>query len=440
MIFRTPAIALQPSMLHLRTKWPTARAMLYSALPHAGRSRLGKRESVVLLASLMALNAFAIDMMLPALPAIAHGLGVTRPNDQQYIIIAYTLGLGVGQMAWGPLADRFGRRPLLIAGLSLYALLAVGCALAPTFGLLLAGRAAMGAAAASTRVLVTAIVRDLFEGEAMAQVMSLVFMTFLVVPVIAPSIGQAVLTIAPWSTIFYLLAGYAAFVLAWTVARLPETLHPGDRRSIMPSAVLEASRVVTGDRLSVGYTLATTALFGALSAYIASIQQITADAFHAPERVPLVFAACAAPMAGAAFANSRIVGRFGLRQVGHAGLAGFVIASTAHWAVAMSGHETLLLFVVFQAIAFVSFAFCSSNFSTLAMTHMESVAGTASSIQGVTSSIGGALIGLVIGQLFDLTVLPFLTGMMLCGLGAAAITFATERGKLFEALSVAEQA
>ncbi len=412
--------------------------MLESALPdQSARARLGMRESVALMAALMALNALAIDMMLPALPAIAHGLGVSHPNDQQYVIIAYTIGFGAGQMVWGPLADRFGRRPLLVVGLSLYALLAIGCAVAPTFALLLTGRAAMGAAAAATRVLVTAMVRDMFEGEAMARVMSLVFMVFMVVPVLAPSIGQAVLTVAPWQAIFGLLAGYAVVVLGWSLVRLPETLHPEDRRSLRPGAILEATRIVFTDRLAVGYTLASTALFGGLMAYIASIQQIVADAFHQPTRVPLVFAACAAPMAGAAFANSRIVGRFGLRRVGHAGLAAFLLVSAIHWGAAQSGSESLFLFVTLQGLAMIAFAFCSSNFSTLAMTNMEAIAGTASSVLGVTSSVGGALIGLAIGQAFDGTAVPFLLGMLLCGLGALAVVVMTERGRLFTKLAPA---
>ena len=414
--------------------------MLESALPgQSVRARLGMRESVALMAALMALNALAIDMMLPALPAIARGLGVSHPNDQHYVIIAYTIGFGAGPMVWGPLADRFGRRPLLVVGLSLYALLAISCAVAPTFALLLAGRAAMGAAAAATRVLVTAMVRDMFEGEAMARVMSLVFMVFMVVPVLAPSIGQAVLTVAPWQAIFGLLSGYAVIVLGWCLLRLPETLHPEDRRSLRPGAILEATRLVFTDRLAVGYTLASTALFGGLMAYIASIQQIVADAFHQPTRVPLVFAACAAPMAGAAFANSRIVGRFGLRQVGHAGLAAFLLVSAIHWGAAQSGSESLFLFVTLQGLAMIAFAFCSSNFSTLAMTNMEAIAGTASSVLGVTSSVGGALIGLTIGQAFNGTAVPFLMGMLLCGLGALTVVALTERGRLFEKLAIAAQ-
>ena len=407
--------------------------MLESALPNqSGRSRLGMHESVALMAALMALNALAIDMMMPALPAIAHSLGAAHPNDQQFVVTFYTIGFGLGQLFWGPMADRFGRRPLLVAGLILYALFAVGCAYAPSFALMLAGRAAMGAAAASTRVLVTAMVRDMFEGEAMARVMSLVFMVFMVVPVLAPSIGQGVLLFAPWHAIFLLLAVYSGVILAWSLMRLPETLHPEDRRSLAPATLLDAVRRVASDRLAVGYTLASTALFGALSAYIASIQQIIADALHSPQSLSLAFAACAAPMAGAAFTNSRIVGRFGLRKVGHTGLVGFLVVAAVHLGVALSGHESLGIFVVMMGLSLIAFALCSSNFSTLAMDNMGPIAGTASSIQGVVSSVLGAIIGIVIGQAYDGTVIPFLTGMLLCGAAALILVAITERGQLFK--------
>ncbi|MEO5640610.1 MAG: multidrug effflux MFS transporter [Sphingomicrobium sp.] len=393
---------------------------------------------MVLLAALMSLNAIGIDAMVPALPEIAHSLGASAANDQQLVIISYMLGFGLGQIVWGPLADRFGRRPLLVAGLLLYALVTVGCVAATSFPLFIAGRAAMGAAAASTRVLVTAIIRDLFEGEAMARVMSLVFMVFMVVPVLAPSLGQLILLVGPWQAIFAALVIYAGLLLGWALIRLPETLHPEDQRSLEFGSVLEATRLVLRDRLSLGYTLASTALFGALSAYVASVQQIVADAFHATQWLPLVFAACAAPMAAAAFTNSRIVGRFGLRRVGHAGMIGFLLIGAVHWAVARTGHESLGLFVILQGAALVAFALCSSNFSTLAMTNMGAFAGTASSVQGVIGTIGGALIGLAIGQAFDGTVVPFLAGMTMTAALSVLIVLATEGGRLMQPIELAE--
>ncbi len=257
-------------------------------LPGSG-PRPGPRETIALLAGLMALNAFAIDAMIPALPAIGADLDVVNDNDRQLVVVAYMLGFGATQLVWGPLADRYGRKPILAAGVGLYAFFAVLCAVAGSFPLLVAGRAAMGASAAVTRVLVIAMVRDLFEGEAMARVMSLVFMVFMVVPVLAPSVGQGILLFGPWRAIFLVLAAYGLIMLTWGLLRLPETLHPEYRRSLAPREILRAAVETVREPLSRGYTLALTVTFGALIAYISTIQQIVFDVFKAPGAIGLVF-------------------------------------------------------------------------------------------------------------------------------------------------------
>jgi DHA1 family bicyclomycin/chloramphenicol resistance-like MFS transporter len=399
-----------------------------------GVRRSGPRETVALLAGLMALNAFAIDAMIPALPAIGADLNVDTENHRQLVVLAYFLGFGVGQVFWGPLADRFGRKPILATGVALYTAFALLCGIAATFPLMIAGRVAMGAAAAVTRVLVTAMVRDLFEGEAMARVMSLVFMVFMLVPVLAPNIGQAILLVAPWRWIFLVLAAYGAIMWVWSFIRLPETLHPEYRRKLNLREISQGVKATATDRLSLGYTMALTAVFGGLTAYIASIQQIVFDVFDAPHLIGLVFACVAAPMAVASWGNSRVVGRFGLRRTGHGGLLAFVTVAIAHALIAEVLAEPLWLFVVMMGLTFVAFAFTTSNFGTLAMTNMAPIAGTASSFQGVTSTILGALIGLAIGQAFDGTQLPYLVGMTLCGVTALLLVLWTERGRMFAAL------
>ncbi len=185
------------------------------------------------------------------------------------------------------------------------------------------------------------------------------------------------------------------------------------------------------DRLSLGYTLALTAVFGGLTAYIASIQQIVFDAFDAANLIGLVFAAIAAPMAVASWGNSKIVGRFGLRRVGHAGLLGFVAVTAGHALIAEIMAEPLWLFIILMGMTFVTFAFTTSNLGTLAMTNMAPIAGTASSFQGVTGTIGGAAVGFTIGQSFDGTQLPFLVGLAICGAAALLLVLWTERGRLF---------
>jgi DHA1 family bicyclomycin/chloramphenicol resistance-like MFS transporter len=395
------------------------------------RQALGPKETVAMLAALMALNSFAIDAMIPALPEIGQQLRVANANDTQLVVVAYFLGFGSTQLIWGPLADRFGRRPILGAGVTLYVAFALVCAVAGTFPLLIAARVFQGASAAVTRVLVVAMVRDLFEGEEMARVMSLTFMVFMVMPVLAPSIGQAILLVAPWRAIFVVLAVYGLLMLGWAMLRLPETLRDEHRRTLKWRDIAAATWSTLKEPQSRGYTLALTLASGCLVAYISSIQQIVAQAFDRPAAIGAVFAAIAAPMALASWTNSRVVGRFGLRRVGHSGIAGFAAVTVLHALVGWSGGETLALFVVLQALVMVCFAFCSANLSTLAMEHMGRIAGTASSVQGVVATIGGGLIGLAIGQAFDGTAQTFLWGMAACAGAAFVIVRLTEPKRLF---------
>ena len=404
---------------------------MFESMSHDGVKRPGTREMTALLAGLMALNAFAIDAMVPALPDIGRSLEVAHENDRQLVIVAYFIGFASTQLLWGPLADRFGRKPVLAAGIVLYGLFALLCAFAGSFALLIAGRVAMGASAAVTRVLVVAMVRDLFEAEAMARVMSLVFMVFMLVPVLAPNIGQAILLVASWRAIFLVLAFYAVAMLAWSVWRLPETLHPEYRRSLDPREMWSAIVETVREPQSRGYTIATTIIFAALVAYIASVQQIVFDAFGEGRFIGLVFAAVAAPMALASWTNSRVVGRYGLRRVGHAAAAALVLVTAAHAGWALLGRESLASFIVLQALTMCCFAFASSNLSTLAMEHMAPIAGTASSVQGVVGTLGAAILGFMIGRAFNGTATPYLVGTAICAALGFAVILVTEPRRLF---------
>ena len=400
--------------------------------PSAARAALrpGFREFVVLMAGLMALNALAIDAMVPALPAIGSDLAVLDDNQRQLVVSLYVLGFGSSQLLYGPLSDRYGRKPVLIVGLVLYVGFALLCAAAASFTLLLAARMAQGAAAAATRVLVVSIVRDRYEGAQMARLMSLVFLVFLLMPVLAPSFGQLTLLVAPWRAIFFGLALFGAVMLAWSLWRLPETLRPEHRRALSATAILDAARQTLSDRQSVGYTLAFTTMMGALMGYINSIQQIVFDVFQRPELIALTFAAVAGPMAVTSYANSRLVERIGTRRLAHLGIVGFTAVSIAHLGFALAG-EGLWLFIVMQGLAMACFGLSSANFGALAMQPLGHIAGTASSVQGTIGTIGGALLGLAIGQSFDGTVVPLAAGFAAMGALALAILAVTERGRLF---------
>lgn len=388
-------------------------------------------EFVVLMAALMSLNAFAIDAMLPALPAIGDALGVTLENRRQLVVTLYLLGFGTTQMIWGPLSDRFGRRPVLVAGLLLYALFALLAALATSFPMLLAARAAQGGAAAATRVLVTSIVRDRFEGATMARVMSLTFMVFMLMPVLAPSFGQAVLLFADWRAIFWGLALWGVGMLAWAWLRLPETLDPANRRPISVRAVGDAAREAMTNRTSLGYTLGVMALMGALMGYVNSVQQIVFDVFERPGALAAVFAGIAVPMAGASWANSHFVERVGVRRMAHWALVAFTATAAAHFVWAATVGDDLIAFVAFQGLIMACFGLATSNMGAIAMGPMGRIAGTASAMQGTVQTIGAAVIGAAIGQSFDGSTVPLTAGFALMGAAALGLVWWTEGGNIF---------
>jgi len=381
----------------------------------------GKREFVVLMAALMAANALAIDVMLPALPAIGEALGVLGDNRRQLIITAYLLGFGAAQLVYGPLADRFGRKNLLIGCMSVYALFGALCGLADSFELLLGARFLQGVAAAGTRVLVVAIVRDRFEGPAMAQIMSLTMIIFMIVPVLAPSFGQGVLLVANWRFIFIILAVYGLALVAWGWLRMPETLAVEDRQPLSFGQIARAARETLTRRASIGNTIASTLAFGGLFAYIGSVQQIVFDVFGRPELIGIVFAACAGPMAATSYANSRLVMRLGPRRLLLAALTFLAIVSATHLGLVLWHGESLWAFVVMQALTMACFGLVGANAGALAMAPLGHIAGTASAVQGVVGTIGGALIGFGVGQAFDGTTVPLVAGFALCGVLALAV-------------------
>jgi len=390
--------------------------------------RPGRKEFVVMMAALMASNALAIDAMLPALPAIGESLDVMQANSRQLVITAYLLGFGGAQLLYGPLADRFGRKRLLVTGLICYALFGALAGIAGSFTLLLAARVLQGVAAAATRVLVVAVVRDCFHGRAMAQIMSLVMIVFMIVPVLAPSFGQGVLAIGTWRHIFIALAVYGLLLGIWIALRLPETLAVEARRPLSIRAISAAAAETLTRRASIGNTLALTFALGSLFAFINSIQQIVFDVFGRPEMIGIAFAFIAGPMAISSYANSKLVMQIGSRRLLMWALSGFTLMSLIHLAVALTVGEIIWGFVALQALTMACFGLIGANAGALAMEPLGHVAGTASSVQGTITTIGGALIGYAIGQLFDGTTIPMISGFAICGALALAIAWWANSG------------
>lgn len=393
----------------------------------------GFPEFVCLIAVMMALNALAIDAMLPALPHIGEDLSVANENTRQWVITAYLLGFGGAQLFYGPLSDRFGRRPVLFIGIGLYVAFSVLAAFAQSFEWLILSRIGMGLGSAATRVLAVSIVRDRYSGRTMARVMSLSLLVFLGVPILAPTVGQLIMLVAPWRWIFGFFALFGGGFLLWTALRLPETLHPEDRMPINVKRIAGAFGQALTSRIGMGYTLAMTAISGALFAFINSSQQIFFDVFKSPALFTTVFAMVAGGIALASVLNSRIVEKLGSRLIAHTALFGFIGFSLLHAAIAWAGHDSLWVFATLQACKMFCFGFIAGNFGSMAMEPMGHIAGTAASAQGFISTIGGALLGFWIGQHFDGTTVPMTVGFAALGVLALLLVLVAEKGRLFKA-------
>lgn len=379
---------------------------------------------------MMACQAIAVDTMLPALPTIARDLGVTDQNHAQWVVTTYIAGVGIGQLFWGMLSDRFGRRRVLLIGLILYVAAAAGVGVAGGFAALLAWRFVHGVAAASL-VVSRSVIRDLYGGRQMARVMSLTFIVFIMVPIVAPSIGQLVLLVAPWRALFDVFGAFAAAVLLWVFFRLPETLHPQYRMTLTLSHVAHAAGEVVGDRASLWYTLSVALIFGSIIGYVGMMPQIFSAVFHRPALMPTVFALCAASMGVASYVNSRVVERFGMRIISQAGLLVFIVAAGLHVLVAALGGETLWTFIVLQGATMGCLGLVMANFGAMAMESMGAVAGIAASLQGCAGTCGGALVAALMGRQFAGSTMPLALGALLCGVISLGFVLLAEGGRLF---------
>lgn len=388
-------------------------------------------EFIALIAALMALNALAIDVMLPALPMMGEALGVANENDRPLVLSAYMLGFGLTQLVFGPLADRYGRRGPLLVGLIIYVVAAFCAILAPNFTTLLILRAVQGMGAAGTRVIGQSVVRDLYHGRAMAEIMSLVFMVIMVIPIIAPFIGQTLLLIGPWQVIFVFMAGLAAAVTIWAFFRLPETLAPENKRELRPSIILEGFMIVLAQKSALLYTLAGVFTFGALLGYVNTSQQVFVEIYELGPLFPVAFGSVGVTLAFSAFSNSKVVGRFGMRRISHFAMLVFTSLGGVWWILSLMGPVPLPVTMVLLATIMFMFGWGASNMGVLAMEPLGKVAGTASSVFGFVQTMGGAIIGLLISRAFDGTVTAVAGGYFFMGICALICILLAENGKLF---------
>ncbi len=376
-------------------------------------------ELVAITGAVMALNALAIDMMLPALGVIGAALGVTHDNDRQLVVVVYIIANGLSQLFMGPVVDRLGRRKVLLGALAAYALGSLLSVIAQSFTLLLAARVFQGAATAGARVAVLAMVRDRYAGAEMARVMSVAITIFMAAPIFAPLIGQGVLLAGSWRWIFIALLLYGAALAVWSALRMRETQSPAARTRLSFNKAFDAYFEFLSMRASLGYVAVQTLLFGGLFGFISSSEQIYVDQYRLGAWFPAAFGASALGFAAAAIFNARIVTPASMRRIARAGLAALIGVQLVHLALHGVIAQSAVLFTAFIAATLFCMGFVTPNAQALAMEPAGHIAGVAAAANGfATGALGGAIGGLI-GRSYDGTTVPLIAGF--AALGAVAL-------------------
>lgn len=408
--------------------------MTHSAPP----DHLPNKEFIVLMAAIMSVVALSIDAMLPALGVIGADLGIENANHTQFIISAIFGGMAVGQLVCGPLSDALGRKRLLIGSFLLYLAGTFICWSAKSLEQMLIGRVIQGFAAAGPYVSTLSIVRDCYSGYAMARIMSLVMMIFIMVPVVAPTLGQLMLRIGSWQTVFSLLFFYALAVLLWVIVRLKETLPETRRVAFSVKNIRQGAYAVLSNRTTVCYMICAGLVFGALLGYLNSCLQIFQNLYQVGDAFALYFGALAFTLGVSSLLNSQLVQRFGPRVICIAAIITMVATSAVLLALQFLITTPLWLFMMYAAAIFFCFGLLFGNLNALAMEPMGNIAGIASALIGALSSVISISAGTFIGQLFNQTLIPLIGGFLVLSILALLVIFAVPPSSEDAAVVLAE--
>lgn len=382
----------------------------------------GTKEFITLTAVIISITALSIDIMLPALPDIGADLGTGHQNDAQLVVSVLILGMGIGQLLLGPMSDCFGRKPIIVTGFIIFTL---GCLLSifsTRFETMLAGRIIQGIGAAGPRTAIVALIRDRFGGRDMARIMSAVMAVFILVPALAPALGQAILLVTNWRVIFGVLMLHGLIALTWFTIRQPETLLRDRRIPFTIRRVTAGVVEVCTNRLTLGYTLASGFISGALIAYLSSAQQIFQEVYGLGRQFPLYMAVLALSVGSASLVNSRIVMKFGMRNLSRRSVFLFIVLMALYLSVTflMGGRSPLWLMMVSFSMAFFCMGILFGNLNAIAMQPLGHIAGVGAAVIGSLASLLASSLGTTVGRFYNGTLLPLACGFVILGILTAA--------------------
>ncbi|WP_310619541.1 multidrug effflux MFS transporter [Flexibacterium corallicola] len=418
----------------MRVKSPRKGALFLSTVGEGSHPppRIGATEFVCMMSAFMALHAFAMDSMLPALPDISKYLSMPHENDLQSIVTVYLIGFGSTQVVYGLFSDRYGRRNLILLALILYISSSIFALISQSQVEFLMARLLQGASCAGTVVISLSIIRDVYSGRAMSRIMSLVMMVFMMFPVLAPSFGLSIITVFNWRGIFIFLVCLGVGVLLWSAVRLPETLPRCRRIPLNFSASSKTIRQILGNRMFLGYMIAQTFALAVLFTFLTMSGQIFVGVYKVGNSYPIILAVIALASSFTSLVNSLLVVSIGMRRLSHGSIIFFTICSGILLYLSLGGMVDFWPFVTLCALIMASFGFMGANFNAIALEPLGHMAGTASSVIGTLSTLGGTLLGLIVGQFFNNTILPLSVGLTVFGFGALFAALYAENGALLK--------
>ena len=373
-------------------------------------------EFIALMASLMSIVALSIDALLPALPQIGQYLSVTDINQNQKLVTMIFLGLGFGQLIFGPLSDSFGRKPIVYAGFLLFIIATYICLSTKSFDVMVFGRVLQGIGLASPRTISIAMVRDSYSGNYMAKILSIVVMVFILVPVIAPTLGQFLLKYYDWQSIFYVNLAFGIIVMIWFWFRQSETLKNEHKIKFSGMLFIDGAKEFVKHKPAVAFTLVSGFITGSFMVYLSTAQQIFEQQYNLADKFPMIFASLAIAVGLATYLNSRFVVRFGMWKIAYAATIAYVLISLLYIALYYNGNNpSIEILVGFFAIQFFSIGFLFGNLRALAMQPLGHIAGIGAAINGFVSTVMAVPIANYIGSFIDNSVLPLFIGFSFFG-------------------------
>ncbi|WP_159024307.1 multidrug effflux MFS transporter [Formosa sp. L2A11] len=394
-------------------------------------------EFIALMASLMSIVSLSIDALLPAFPSIGIAVGNENSRDLQSLVTMIFLGFGIGQLILGPLSDSFGRKPLMYIGFGIFIIASLICVSATSLEVMLIGRVLQGIGLSAPRTICISIIRDSHKGNYMARMMSFVTAFFILIPVIAPALGQFILNYFNWESIFFTQLFFAIVVSIWFWKRQPETLHPEFKIPFNKHVFINGFSELIRYKEAMIFTVLSGFITGSFMVYLSSAHHVFIDQYEVGENFPYVFAGLAISIGISTLLNGTLVVRFGMRRLALVSLAAFSLISTIYVGLFWNTpNPSLYVLVPFLAAQFFTLGFLFGNLRAIAMEPIGHIAGIGAALTGFVSTIVAIPIATFIGGFMTDTALPLFVGFSICG-SVGLITFLyLKRHRLYRKFSL----